>query len=296
MAAENRITIVTICDNHYMMMLAALIKSIEINYRSTDKIDLYIVEDNVSERNKKKLIASVNPELVGLYWLKMSEVIPPNLKLPLDYSSFPLNIYARLFIAYFIPSHLEKVLYLDVDMIVLEDISKLWKTDLEDKIIAGVVDRAELVSCSWAGILNYRELGIPADTKYFNSGLLLINTVKWRNSEVTNKIITCVKDNMKFANFPDQYGLNVIFANQWVELDPRWNSQAMLSLENPYLIHFTGRKPIYTSYNYNEHYKNEFYKYLQLTEWKNYTPVGEYRRLLKKIYNKFEKIRFIKKV
>lgn len=270
-------------------MLAALLKSIEINHSSAEKIDYYLVGDEVSEKNKQKLDESIDKDLISIQWLKMSEITPKGLKLPLDYSSFPLNIYIRLFIPYFIPVHIEKVIYLDVDMIVLEDISKLWNTILGDKVIAGVTDRSGVVSNEWLGIKNYKELGISPDTKYYNSGLLLINPKQWRKLNITGKIISCIQDNIKFADFPDQYGLNVVFADQWLELDPRWNCQAMLAAENPFIIHFTGRKPIYRSYDYNLSYKDQFYKYLRQTGWNNYKPLGEYRRLLKKIYNKFEK-------
>ncbi len=79
--------------------------------------------------------------------------------LPLDASSFPLNVYARLFIPHFISPLLEKVIYLDVDMIMEKDIQELWNIDLQDKMISGVIDRSGVVSSSWGGISNYKELG-----------------------------------------------------------------------------------------------------------------------------------------
>ncbi len=295
MNLENRITIVSVCDNHYMMMLAALLKSIEKNHHSSEKIDYYIVEDKISSKNKKKLFESINEDVISIKWLKMSEIAPKRLTLPLDYSSFPLNIYIRLFIPHFIPSPIERVLYLDVDMIVLEDISVLWNTNIGDKVIAGVIDRSGVVSNEWLGIKNYKNLGISPQVKYFNSGLLLINPHKWRQLNITNKIITCIQENIIYADFPDQYGLNVVFADQWFELDPRWNSQAMISIEKPFIIHFTGRKPFYKSYNYSSSYKQLFYDYLWQTKWNNFKPIGEYRRLLKKIYNKLEKRNWLNK-
>ncbi len=289
MNQQNRITIISVCDNHYMIMLAALLKSIEKNHHSSEKIDYYIVEDEISSKNKQMLLDSTNKEMINIKWLKMSEITPKEFKLPLDYSSFPLNIYIRLFIPHFIPVQIEKAIYLDVDIIVLEDISKLWETNIGNKVIAGVVDRSGLVSNEWLGIKNYKDLGISPDAKYYNSGLLLIDPQKWRQLNITQKVIKCIHDNITFADFPDQYGLNVVFADQWFELDPRWNSQAMLAIEKPFIIHFTGRKPFYKSYNYNSSYRDHFYEYLKQTKWNNFKPIGEYRRLLKKIYNKFEK-------
>lgn len=295
MNKQNRITIVSVCDNHYMIMLAALLKSIEKNHYTSEKIDYYLVEDKISSKNKQRLLESVNADLIRIKWLKMSEITPKGLKLPLDYSSFPLNIYIRLFIPYFIPTEIERVIYLDVDMILLEDISILWNINMEDKVIAGVVDRSGIVSTQWLGIKNYKELGISPNAKYFNSGLLVINPEKWRQLDITEKIISTIRENIKFADFPDQYGLNVVFADQWLELDPRWNSQAMIAIDKPFIIHFTGCKPFYKSYNYSSAYKEQFYKYLRQTNWNNFKPIGEYRRLLKKIYNKFEKRNWLNK-
>lgn len=288
MIEDNRITIVTVSDNHYMVMLAAMIKSIELTHKTDNPIDVYVVSDHISAKNKQRLHKSINPEITSLYWINISQVISKD-TLPLDHSSFPLNIYARLFIPDFIPHNIKKVLYLDVDMIFMKDILSLWETDLQNKTIAAVIDKSEIIGNDWAGISNYKELGLSPKSKYFNSGLLLIDSVKWRKEGVTRKIINCIKKNIKYVDFPDQYGLNVVFANEWYELDPSWNVQSVLEHKNPHIIHFTGTKPIYNSYNYNPEYKALFYKYLQLTEWKNFTPLSENMRLLKRLYNKFEK-------
>jgi len=285
----NAITIFTVCDNHFAVLLAALIKSIDANHHTGEPVNLYIVGDQLSTANKENLVKCANPAIFSFFWVEILDIMKDKSNLPLDNSSFPLIVYIRLFFPLFLPSEIEKVIYLDVDMIVRKDISLLWNTDLGDKMIAGVPDRSEIVSCSWGGIANYKELGIAPETKYFNSGLLFINCRKWIASNITEKIVTCISRNTKYANFPDQYGLNVIFANQWLELDSRWNSYSMLEKEDPYLIHFIGIKPIFTSYSYVQKYKDEFYFYLRQTPWVNFKPVGNYVRLFKKLQNKIFK-------
>ena len=289
------LNIVVASDNHYLILLAALIKSIEDNIRKGQAIHIYVIEDNVSEASKKKLQRSVNENITTLFWQKMEEVIPKGMELPLDRSTYPLNIYMRLFIPYFIPLEIEYVLYLDVDMIVQADVTTIFENDLSDKVIAAVLDpRIITFDNSWGGVFNYEALGLPGNTRYFNTGLLLMNLKKWREQNVTEKIIQCIDNNKKFANYPDQYGLNVVLANQWLELSPLWNHFSTIDTnEMPYLIHFVERKPIYQSYNYSEEFKNTFYHYLNQTEWKNFKPIGESTRYIKKIKNIFNK--FIKK-
>jgi lipopolysaccharide biosynthesis glycosyltransferase len=134
------LNIVVASDNHYIILLAALIKSIEENIRKGQLIQVYIIEDNVSISSQKKLQRSVNPEITNLVWKGMNEVIPKGMNLPLDRSSYPLNIYMRLFIPYFIPEAIEKVLYLDVDMIVQKDITELFEIDLGNAVVGAVLD------------------------------------------------------------------------------------------------------------------------------------------------------------
>jgi lipopolysaccharide biosynthesis glycosyltransferase len=212
------------------------------------------------------------------------------MKLPLDRSSYPLNIYMRLFIPYFLPEDIEKVLYLDVDMIVQKDISVLFDNDLNNYVVAAVLDpRIITFDNSWGGVLNYKELGLPGTTKYFNTGLLLMNTVKWRAENVTERIISCIDNNKKFANYPDQYGLNVVLAGEWLELDPLWNHFCTIDHPDPYLIHFVQRKPIYKSYDNVERFKKIFDQYLDQTKWTNFKPIGESSRYFKKIKNVLSK-------
>jgi len=284
------LNIVVASDNHYIILLAALIKSIEENIRKGQIIQVYIIEDNVSESSQKKLQRSINSAITNLVWKGMNDVIPKGMNLPLDRSSYPLNIYMRLFIPYFIPEAIEKVLYLDVDMIVQKDITELFEIDLGDAVVGAVLDpRIITFDNSWGGVLNYKELGIDGTTRYFNTGLLLMNTKKWREQQVTEKIIDCIDRNKKYANYPDQYGLNVVLANQWFELNPLWNHFCTFEHPDPYLIHFVQRKPIYQSYDNSPEFKDIFYKYLNQTQWKNFKPIGESTRYFKKLKNIIQK-------
>jgi lipopolysaccharide biosynthesis glycosyltransferase len=285
------IAIVCVCDNHYAILMGALIKSIESNHHTAEKLEFFIVEDGITAKNKLKITNSVNPDVVKIHWLVMTDCIPANAKLPVDNSSLPLNIYIRLFIPYFIPKTIKRIVFLDVDMIMLEDVSKLWYTDLENNIIGAVQDQFIQVVSRWGGISNYQELGIAAENKYFNAGLMLIDIKKWEEANITDKVITCLADNKKHVQFQDQYGLNAVLAKQWLSLDPLWNRFANSEDERPNLIHFTGRKPIYKSYEFSEKYKVIFFQYLNMTGWRNFKPIGETFRYLKKFNNILEKFK-----
>lgn len=288
MTKRENITIVVACDNHYLIMLAALLKSIEINHISEEYIDVWIVEDNITRKNKKKLQDSISGNTMGLNWISSKKAIPQGMSLPLDKNTYPLNIFMRLFIPYFLPKEIDKALYLDVDMLVLEDISKLWCTNIENYIAGAVTD--SICKITRIGIKNYQELGLEPSAPYFNSGLLLMNLKKWIEYNVTPKVIECVNKNRNYASFSDQYGLNVILSDKWLELDPLWNYYSNGNHPSPYLIHFFHRKPFYKTYNYNKDYQNIFYQYLEQTKWKGEKPIGELKRYLVKFGNVVEKI------
>jgi len=289
MSLQDNISIVAATDNHYAILLAALIKSIEVNHKTSEKIDFYIIDDGVSSTNRKKIEESSNKSVTTLHWFKTNEVIPKGINIPIDKSAFPITTYLRLFAPYIIPKETKRVIYLDVDMIVLEDISKLWHTDIQGHLFGAVRDIAETVDSTWSGIPNYKQLGLDPKTRYFNAGLLVIDPIKWREADVSNKVIENLIINKEYVNLADQYGLNVTLVNQWFELDRRWNCFARLDMKDPYLIHFLDIKPIFKSYNCNVAYKDEFYKYLRLTPWKNHTPVSDFKRLFRKATNKLKK-------
>jgi lipopolysaccharide biosynthesis glycosyltransferase len=291
MALSKPITIVAVSDDHYLVLLAALIKSIELNHKTHEDIVFYIIEDKVKQTSKNKLRASIDSK-ISINWIKMNDALPKNIKLPTDLSSFPRSVYTRLFIPDFVPADIDKILYLDVDMLMLDDVCKLWNQDIGDNVLGAVQDqRVATFDNDWGGILNYKELGLAADTKYFNSGMYVLNTRKWKQQNLAQKVIDCISANVKYAQYPDQYGLNVVLANQWLPLDGRWNYFASGDMENPFLIHFISRKPIYTTYSNNPAYRELFFEYLNQTEWRNFKPVGEVNRYFKKINNILVKIK-----
>ena len=290
MTKLENITLVTVCDNHYAIMLAALIKSLDLNHRSEEHIDLHIVSDHISRSSQKKLEQCVRKERITVIWHDIQQVIPKDTKLPLDKTSYPLNMYARLFIPYFLPESVGKAIYVDVDMIVEQDISLLWHTDIAGKVVAGVVDQLKIIGgAEWTAIPNYKELGFDPNIKYFNSGLIVMDLNKWRKTDVTARIFECIEQNKAHVRFPDQYGLNVVFIDQWHELDEKWNAYANQDLAAPGIIHFIMTKPIYETYNLNEKYKAAFYKYLNLTPWKGFKPMSKFRNYLQKGKHKLKK-------
>lgn len=289
MKKNNNISIVVASDNHYAILIAALLKSIELNHKTEEHIDFHIIDDGISPKTKEKLSAIADPKMITLKWFKSKEIVPSNIVIPVDNSAFPLTVYMRVFSPYVVDPEVDRLIYLDVDTIVQDDISKLWNIDLGEYTVAAAQDVGKTVDCEWGGIKNYKELGLNADTKYFNSGVLVINPKKWRAEDLSNQVITALSTHKEYVQLADQYGLNVVLANKWLQLDPKWNWFAFKENENPYLVHFLDIKPIFTSYNSKEVYKDEFYRYLSMTPFKNFKPISGNQRYIRKVINKIKK-------
>lgn len=285
----NPITLVMVCDNHLVVMLATLLKSIEKCHTGTESINIYIINDGIKKANISRISRVISSDKINIFWKTMKEAIPNHIKLPKDNTTYPICAYARICAPHFLSEDIKKAIYLDVDMLVLRNIKELWNIDIGNYVIAAVQDRFEVVSSPYGGIRNYKELGLTPETKYFNSGLLVINLQKWREMNATELVISTIEMNSEYVTFADQYALNVVFANNWYELDFRWNNFGLNTNKDPYLIHFTGVKPLFKGYSSNLEYKEEFYKVLKMTPWKDYTPKRNYIWRFKKVMNMISK-------
>lgn len=284
------ISVVLVCDDYYVVLMAALLKSIELNHKSQSFVSIYIVDDQISSANRQKLEQSLSLEKMQLVWLKMNEIIPEGISLPIVNNSYPINTYVRLLIPYFMPKEIDKVIFMDVDMIMLDDISNLWEIDPGESVIAAASDTIGPIKKTIGnGIENYKELGLDPEEKYFNAGLQVINLKKWLEQDITNKTISAINKNKRYATLGDQYGLNIALIGNWMEIDRLWNCFSVNTDKHPKLIHYFHRKPIYKSYSYN--YREEFYHYLELTSWKGFKPIGKGSIYIKKITNLLEKLK-----
>lgn len=174
-------------------------------------------------------------------------------KLPKS-QQWPEAIYYRLLIANIINKEVNKVLYLDCDILVRGSLNELFAIDMEGVGLAAVED----VLSPLAPMLE--NINCSPDYGYFNSGVMLINTAYWRDRKVLEDIFDFINKNVSILQHPDQDALNAIFSGKWMKLNYRWNflrsyqnlyydhthmlSDYNLETKNyPVIIHFSGVKP-----------------------------------------------------
>jgi lipopolysaccharide biosynthesis glycosyltransferase len=290
-STDKRLSIVYACDNNFAPLLAASIKSLEINSPGSQK-DIYIIDDGISATSRKKLISSVNTDEITLKFLLVKDVVG-KIKIPyFNNAALPVTTFFRLFVHTFIPEGTERVLYLDSDMIVLGNVKELWEVDLGNNIIGAVQDPGiKTLGCEWGGgVRNWKDLGYQSEDKYLNAGLLLIDLKKWNEFDVCTKALDAAVKYQKHIVYGDQYCLNAVLANRWLPLDPEWNHLVDNDKPGAKLLHYIGNKPIYTNYTYGKKYRDIFFSYLDQTEWKNFKLVGAFTRQMRMVK------RFIRKI
>ncbi|KXT82475.1 Glycosyl transferase, family 8 [Streptococcus sp. DD11] len=112
--------------------------------------------------------------------------------------------YARYFIPEYVPA--DRVLYLDCDLIVTQNLEHLFELELDAYYIAAV--RATF------------GLGIG-----FNSGVMLINNQRWRQENISQQLVELTDREIETALEGDQSILNMLFADQYWPLDDSYNFQ-----------------------------------------------------------------------
>ena len=99
--------------------------------------------------------------------------------LPLDPSRFSIETYSRIIAQYVLPQNVERILWLDADMIICKNINDFYNVDFEGKAI---VCAANLKQDTAKYFEHKIHLGMKTTDVYFNAGVILFNIAKLRKN------------------------------------------------------------------------------------------------------------------
>ena len=197
-------------------------------------------------------------------------------------------VYSRLLLDQKLPIDLEKALWLDTDLLINSDISKLYHADLQGNAIGAVAD-VSVDHLTSAQIHRFKKnLGIENPKNYFNSGVLLIDLKKWRTEEIGQKAVDFARKHYHVMDAQDQDVLNAVLKGNWEHLPGIWNQSQYLPQVNERegIIHLIGkRKPWHADYEYR--FKERFFEILDSTAFKGRRPyhlwgLGKYIKMLER--------------
>ena len=167
-------------------------------------------------------------------------------------ASWPSHLTAASLLRLRLPSVLDgidRVIYLDCDLVVLNDITTLYDTDLLDLPLAACLD-FWLTGAppfappgwdvgEWHKFLS-EVVGLSDWKTYFNAGVLVMDLNRFRNTGLAQAAEEFLERTNYKTPFVDQEALNHVIDGAFVRLDSRWNVLAALGHPNPWIIHYAG--------------------------------------------------------
>lgn len=252
-------------DDGYCPFLAVAIQSLIDNCSEEYKYLIKVLHTNISDENKKRITkyerTNVDIEFVNLtyYIEKVKDKLYTR-----DYYS--KTTYFRLFLPNLYPQY-DKVLYLDSDIVILDDIAKLYNIDMGTNLVAAAQD--DIIQTTPV-FQEYAEkvVGVADYRNYFNAGVLLMNLHQLRKFKFQEKFIYLL-DKIKFAVAQDQDYLNRLCKGRVKLFGREWNRMPIedpkIKVENVKLVHYN---LAYKPWHFEDIlYKEFFWMYAHETEY-----------------------------
>ncbi len=221
-----------ICDEKYAPYTATAIQSIEKNKSFFTKNYFYVAVPTDVEKVKLYFNENLTKNIT---FISMSDFFKDR------YDSSLMDVYYSRFWASELFPDLDKILYLDSDILVFKDLSALYEQDIQN-VYAGVV-------ADHPGFAEKRMQELELKT-YFNAGVMLLNLKKMRQDNILQQLrsnYNLLKSNHKLQS-ADQDVLNYTFKDR-VKFLPRQYNQLITVLpkecnqEPIYILHYTAYKP-----------------------------------------------------
>ena len=276
MIQKKEIPIFFTIDNSYAPYISVAIKSIIENASKDYNYKLIVLHQELNQENMDK-ISSLEKEGFEIKFVYMKdglETITDRVENRLRCDYFTLTIYFRLFIPDMFPEY-DKGIYIDSDVVVPGDISKLYNHELGNNLIGACADKSVV---DVPELAKYMEEAVGVSRyEYVNSGVLLMNLKEMRETEFTKKFLTLLNKYHFDCIAPDQDYLNAMCNRKILYIDESWDAmptEGKEPLANPNLIHYNlFQKPwCYDNIQYEEYfwkYAKQTKYYEQIVEFKN---------------------------
>ena len=276
-------------NDAFVPQVATCMCSIFENNQSAENIAIYLVGEKISEKNKEKLAEFTQNYDHTIHFIELND-LTEYIDFDFDTNGWSSIVLARLLLDKLLPSDLDKILYLDGDTLVLDDLSDLWNMDLLEKSIG--MGPESTVSAE------RREFLKMGNQLYCNAGVLLIDLQRWRERRLGKKVLEFYQQHNGnlFAN--DQDAINVALRDEIYVLSPRYNffniyfsypynvlkrlskpatfiskEELDVAISHPAIVHYLGEERPWRKGNTHKLGK-EYLHYLHKTPWKD-TPMEE---------------------
>lgn len=285
-------------DRRYVMPLAVMLTSLVARLDPHRSLCVYVIDGGISPADRSRLAECLRRPNVRVEWVPGQPASRPELPV---WGRLQPAVYERLAIADYLPESVRKAIWLDCDLVVEEDLGRLWDMDIGDRSVLAVQDMIVPYVSSPMGVARHAELGLPGSSKYFNAGVMAVNLSLWREHDVAARVMAYLERYWDDVFFLDQEGLNVVLAGHWGELDPRWNQNAGVSgrsfyrathldeatyervVNDPWIVHFAGYLKPWGAYG-EPRSRALYFRHLDRTPWAGHRPDSRLPALALGIY------------
>lgn len=257
---EGTIHLAIAFDKQYVRHFLALLSSV---FESTKKggLHFHLIAPDVSIEQREGIETYIASHHARVEFYSFDQKVADELVLTGDWTP---AVYYRLFFPLLVPVEAGRILYLDSDTLVLNDLSELFHEDMEGYPVAAVYD---------VYVQEQRLIGV-AEGNYFNSGVLLIDLQKWREQNITEKTLDYLKQYPQKILYVDQCGLNAVLKGNWKHLSARYNllysyipqdisnGDLQRFISDKVIVHFTIHRP--WTFLCRNRYRYLYWKYLKM--------------------------------
>lgn len=273
-------------NDNYVQHLSVAIASILVNSLPNEKFNFYILDGNISNKNKNILLSLKNIKDFSMEFIKVQEEMFKICPITPECCHISNQCYYRYIIPLVKPE-LEKVLYLDCDIVIKDSLKDLWNIDLKDNYVAAVEDLCSITK---------EDANRLGTNHYFNSGVLLINNELWKRDDIINTLFKNTKEIHDKIRWVDQCVLNYTFKDKVLFVSPKYNLQHSVYKDTKYnlytkheityakafpiIVHYTGCDKPWHKKCIHKLWK-DYYKYLKYTPYKNIYYTYKLKKVIK---------------
>ena len=263
-------------DRNYLPQLRVLLTSVRLN-NPGERFGLFLLHKGLPREDLSQLERWCRQSDWTFSPIEVGDTLFQNAPVSAQY---PREMYYRLLAPHLLPETVQRVLYLDPDILVLNPLRPLWETDLCGCLFAAA---AHTGKTQLANDVNRIRLGTDHD--YYNSGVLLMDLVRGRTEILPQTLFDYVRDHGRELLLPDQDLLNALYGDRVLPVeDVLWNYDARnfsnyllrssgawnvpWVMEHTAILHFCGKaKPWKPNYFYRFGVLYQHYQQLTRRDW-----------------------------
>ena len=202
-------------DDNYVQHCMAMLCSLFENNKEYEII-VHLLHSGLSDGNQRIMSALACRYKGKIVFYNIDPSYFKGVELNPTHTWLSMATYYRFLIPSLVSTDVDRILYLDCDVIVLKDVSQLYHLELDDYGVAAIQD------CTPFDQKHRNAMGLEMDNRTFCAGVMMINLKYWREHNSQQKLFDYARRKREMLRMEDQDVLNFVFRNKWFLLPYKW--------------------------------------------------------------------------